>query len=398
MIQSDFRTWMLPEGVVESLPSDAEKLSALEQIAIELFSRWGYQYVRPPLLEYVDTFLTGNNTNNLAQQTIQIKDQKSSKQLGFRSDFTPQIARMDAHYLKTSGVARYAYAGEVVRNYPAGHGSARNPTIVGAELLGSASHQADIEIVNLLIHYLDALSLPSYTIELGNVDIVVELLDSFNTKTSHYPLFFDALAKKDKEKLEKLSQQCQLTSWQTNQLKQLIRLYGEEDIIAEGLAFFSQSPTVIEEINRLKKTLSTLKKQHPSVAFHIDFADVHGYGYHNGLIFSAYTKGVWQAIARGGRYDSFGNHFEKQTTLRPSTGFSCHLDLLANQFTLPQKQQYIVACELDSEENPVLTSTINTLRQQGHIVIALFDDNLSINRTISHRLVKQATGFALEKI
>lgn len=398
MIQSDFRTWMLPEGVVESLPHDAEKLNTLEQIAITLFSRWGYQYVRPPLLEYVDTFLTGDNTNNLAQQTIQIKDQKSSKQLGFRSDFTPQIARMDAHYLKTSGVARYAYAGEVIRNYPAGHGSARNPAIVGAELLGSASHQADIEIVSLLIHYLDALQLPHYLIELGNVDIVVELLDSFHINHSYYPLFFDALAKKDKEKLKKLALQCQLDSSSIFQLKQLTRLYGGAEVILEGMDYFAQHEKVLEEINRLKKTVDTLKKQHPSIDFHIDFADVHGYGYHNGLIFSAYTPGVWQAIARGGRYDSFGNHFDKQAMLRPSTGFSCHLNLLAGQFTLPQKKTHVIACTFDPTDNPILAQTINTLRQQGHSVITLFDDNPSINRTISHHLVKQGDDFVLEQI
>lgn len=192
-MHNSFRTWMLPEGVVEALPEEAEKLNALTQTALDTFSRWGYQPLRPPIIEYADTFIGGGRSDNLVEQTIQFKDQKSGKQLGFRADMTPQIARIDAHYLKTDKVARYAYAGEVVRSYPTGHGSARNPTVIGAELLGSASQQADTEIVNLLIAFLSQLDLPDITIELGNVDIVAELLTEAGLEESQFAQFLNPL-------------------------------------------------------------------------------------------------------------------------------------------------------------------------------------------------------------
>ncbi len=139
-MQNLFRTWMLPEGVVEALPAEAEKLNQLTQTALDGFARWGYQPLRPPIMEYADTFINHPHSDNLSAQTIQFKDPKSGRQLGLRADMTPQIARLDAHYLSTDKVARYAYAGELVRSYPTGRGSVRNPTVVGAELLGRKSN------------------------------------------------------------------------------------------------------------------------------------------------------------------------------------------------------------------------------------------------------------------
>lgn len=396
-MQNSFRTWMLPEGVVESLPKEAEKLNVLEQIALTTFSRWGYQPLRPPIMEYANTFLADDHSGNLARQTIQFKDQKSGKQLGFRSDFTPQIARIDAHYLKTNNIARYAYAGEVVRSYPAGHGSARNPFVIGVELLGSASHQADIEIVSLLINYLDTLALPNYIIELGNVDIAVELLGVFGVQDNDYHLFFDALAIKDNEKLAKLAEKNQLSPEQTTQLQQLTQLYGGAETIDNGLTIFANQANVVAEIERLNNTLTTLQKQHPHITFHIDFSDVHGYGYHNGLIFSAYTDGIWQPIARGGRYDSYGNHFNGQSSIRPSIGFSCHLNLIATQFNLPTADSKTIVCRLNPEHQS-LANYIQTLRQQGHTVIMQFDDDISPNQSCTHTIVQNTEGFELQAI
>lgn len=401
-MQSSFRTWMLPEGVVESLPREAQKLNTLEQIALTTFSRWGYQPLRPPIMEYADTFLGGNNTDNLSEQTIQFKDQKSGKQLGFRSDFTPQIARMDAHYLKTDNVSRYTYAGEAVRSYPAGHGSARNPSVIGAELLGSASPQADIEIVSLLIDYLDNIQLSHYIIELGNVDIVIELLRAFGIADAHYSLFFDALAKKDCEKLAKLGKQNSISEAEILLLQALTRQYGGAEIIDSGLEQFAAYPSVVSEIQRLQDTLENLKKLHPHIGFHIDFSDVHGYGYHNGLIFSAYIDGVWQAIARGGRYDSFGNHFDGKTDVRPSIGFSCSLNLIATRFQLPNDDRKVIICTLDPTDDIKLMQYIQTLRQQGHTVIMQFDDDIAPGQTATHHVIHvgehKQDGFALQAV
>lgn len=404
-MRNQFRTWMLPEGVVEALPTEAEKLNRLTQIALDSFARWGYQPLRPPIMEFADTFIAGNHNDNLVAQTIQFKDQKSGKQLGFRADMTPQIARIDAHYLSTDKVARYAYAGELVRSYPAGHGSARNPSVIGAELLGSDSRQADIEIVSLLIDFLNKIELPKVIIELGNVDIVVELLSALGIDDSQYPLLFEALATKDKERLHELAQRNTLTSAQANSLSSLTQFYGDSHTLVTVAENFASYPAVIREINHLQDITQTLQARYPDSIFHMDLADVHGYGYHNGLIFSAYVDGVWQAIARGGRYDGFGNDFHEKATVRPSTGFSCWLNLISPLIAEQPNHARVIACALsDSDDSSELNQFVANLRAQGDIVIAVFTDSKHSteqgnqgqpNRECTHEIIRTGAGLTL---
>lgn len=389
-MRSSLRAWMLPEGIVEALPRDAEKLNQLEQIALSTFSRWGYLPLRPPMMEYADTFVGGEFSDNLAAQTIQFKDQKSGKQLGFRADITPQIARIDAHYLKTHYVARYAYAGEVVRSYPAGHGSARNPSVVGAELLGSGSHQADIEIVSLLIEYLRNIQLPEVIIELGNVDIAVELLRCLGVAESQYPLFFEALATKDTERLSLLAARNEVVD--DSQLLLLTQLYGDLSVIATAEEYFAASPSVLLEIQRLKAIAEQLQKSYPETIFHIDFSDVHGYGYHNGLIFAAYVSGVWQAVARGGRYDSFGRHLTDST--RPSTGFSCDLNLLVGLVCDTMPTHRVIVCRHDVSDDK-LTQYVRELRAQGDVVVCVFDDGVDCDIAYNYEIIRTANDFTV---
>lgn len=391
MMHSSFRPWMLPEGVIESLPAEAEKLNTLSHTALSIFSRWGYQPLRPPMMEYADTFTGHNHSDDLAEQTIQFKDQKSGKQIGLRPDITPQIARIDAHYLPTDQVARYGYAGEVLRSYPANHGSSRNPSVVGAELLGSASQQADIEIVSLLISYLESLELPPLTIELGNIDIVIELLTSAGLDESQFPPFFDSLAIKDKEKLTTLCAREQLSQRDAQCLVAMTECYGDDAVLAQAMTIFDNHPAVLAEIKRLNNITAELKQQHNAITFHVDLADVRGYGYHNGLIFSAYVNGVWQAIARGGRYDSFGNHFGDEYHLRPSTGFSCNLNLLAPLLPASNAGR-IIACDLPYSST-ALAQYLADLRTRGDTVIQLFDDGSGTNRNCTHKIVQTVHGF-----
>lgn len=389
-MRSSLRAWMLPEGVVEALPRDAEKLNQLEQTALSTFARWGYLPLRPPMMEYADTFVGGEFSDNLAAQTIQFKDQKSGKQLGFRADITPQIARIDAHYLKTHRVARYAYTGEVVRSYPTGHGSARNPSVVGAELLGSGSHQADIEIVSLLIEYLRNIQLPEMIIELGNVDIAVELLRCLGVSELQYPLFFEALATKDTERLSLLANRNEVAD--ASQLLLLTQLYGDLSTIAIAEEHFAASPSVLLEIQRLKTIAEQLQKSYRETNFHVDFSDVHGYGYHNGLIFAAYVKGVWQAVARDGRYDSFGRHLADSA--RPSTGFSCDLNLLAGLVKDPVATHRVIVCHHDVSDEK-LAHYIRELRKQGDVVVCVFDDGVDCDIVCSHEIIQTANAFAV---
>ena len=129
--------WLLPENIADVLPSEARHIENLRRSLLDLFRRFGYELVIPPLIEYIDSLLTGSG-RDLGGTTFQLVDQLSGRTLGVRADMTPQVARIDAHLLNRVGVTRLCYSGSALHARPAGVFASREPLQIGAELYGHA--------------------------------------------------------------------------------------------------------------------------------------------------------------------------------------------------------------------------------------------------------------------
>ena len=113
------RNWLLPENIEDMLPPEAERIERMRAKLLELFRVHGYQLVIPPMLEYVESLLTGTG-HDLDLRTFKLVDQLSGRTMGLRADITPQVARIDAHLLNRKGVTRLCYAGSVLHTRPRG--------------------------------------------------------------------------------------------------------------------------------------------------------------------------------------------------------------------------------------------------------------------------------------
>jgi ATP phosphoribosyltransferase regulatory subunit len=143
------RRWLLPEAIEDVLPRDAARIEALRRALLDEFSGNGYEFVIPPMLEYVESLLTGSG-HDLDLRTFKLVDQLSGRSMGLRADITPQVARIDAHLLNRKGVTRLCYCGSALHTLPAGFNATREPLQIGAELYGHAGIEADIEVIRLL--------------------------------------------------------------------------------------------------------------------------------------------------------------------------------------------------------------------------------------------------------
>src|SRR5689334_25349073 len=114
-----------------------------------LFRVHGYELVIPPMLEYLESLLTGTG-HDLDLRTFKVVDQLSGRMMGLRADITPQVARIDAHLLNRKGVTRLCYCGSVLHTRPAAPGATREPIQIGAEMYGEAGVAADVEMLELL--------------------------------------------------------------------------------------------------------------------------------------------------------------------------------------------------------------------------------------------------------
>ena len=161
------RRWLLPEHIEDVLPAEARAIERLRRRILDLFESYGYELVAPPLLEYLESLLSGTG-RDLDLATFKLVDQLSGRMLGLRADHTPQVARIDAHLLNREGTVRLCYCGSVLHTVPAGMTKMREPIQIGAELYGHAGIEADVEIVRLMIESLHRAGIERVHVDLGN--------------------------------------------------------------------------------------------------------------------------------------------------------------------------------------------------------------------------------------
>src|SRR5213080_2095158 len=144
------RRWLLPEHIEDVLPAEARAIERLRRAILDLFEAHGYELVAPPLLEYLESLLSGTG-RDLDLATFKLTDRLSGRLMGVRADHTPQVARIDAHLLNRQGVARLCYCGSVLHARPASPLATREPLQFGAEIYGHGGLEADLEIQDLAL-------------------------------------------------------------------------------------------------------------------------------------------------------------------------------------------------------------------------------------------------------
>ncbi|NND81535.1 MAG: ATP phosphoribosyltransferase regulatory subunit [Gammaproteobacteria bacterium] len=316
--------WLLPEGVEEILPAEALKLEQLRRAILDDLQGRDFQLVMPPVMEFVDALLTGTG-EELDTQTYKFMDQNSHRMLGIRADMTPQIARIDAHYLADQDVNRLCYAGTVLRTQPEEMGGQRELLQIGAELFGVADESADIEIIDAMLQCLALSCQSQVTLSLGHVGIYRALLEAQEAHdraltASQISQLFDVLLRKSSPDLQAMSDVID-----TSQFDILLQLQGGPEVIEEASSSLTGEAEIGQCLAQLQAVVAHLQSAHPEVQIHIDLADVFGYRYHTGLKFSAYVAERGRTVAKGGRYDRIGEQFGRA---RPATGFSADLKTL----------------------------------------------------------------------
>lgn len=348
--------WVLPEYFQDVLPPEADKLERLRRQLLDVFRLHGYQLVVPPLVEYLDSLLTGAG-QDLRLRTFKLVDQLSGRTLGVRADMTPQVARIDAHLLNRQGVSRLCYCGAVAHTLPASLTASREPIQLGAELYGHAGIEADIEIIRLLAEVLRIAEVPTSRIDLGHVGLFRALVGRAALDDEAVRELFDLLQAKDVPTLaERLAP---LDATVKAALLALPRLYGDASILTEARRVLPDWPDVVAALDELDRIATAL----PGLPISVDLADLRGYHYHSGVVFAAYGAHSPSALALGGRYDAVGQAFGRG---RPATGFSLDLRELAQRLPAPDLPGAILAPVAGAAG---LEDAVRALRARGEIVV-----------------------------
>ncbi len=358
--------WLLPEGIEEVLPQQAEHLERLRRDLLDLFHGWGYELVIPPLIEYLESLLIGTG-DDLDVQTFKLIDQLTGRLMGVRADMTPQVARIDAHRLKREAPTRLCYIDTVLRTYPSGFTRSRSPLQIGAELYGHAGIESDVEVLHLMVEMLAATGVKQAHIDLGHVGIFRALTHDAGLEREQEMALFNALQRKAKPEIEELLAQLAMSQEQRRRLTCLVDLNGGEEVLAEASAALSNAGDRVQAaLDNLRQIAALARRRMPSIPLHFDLAELRGYHYQTGLVYAAFVPGHGQEIARGGRYDDIGKVFGRA---RPATGFSADLNTLISLSAATPYQVRAILAPDDNADDQNLQALVRELRQRGERVI-----------------------------
>ncbi len=383
-------TWLLPDGVADVLPEQAQVIETLRREALDFLASRGYQLVYTPFIEYIESLSSLSESNqDLDLATFKVIDQLSGRLLGVRADMTPQVARIDAHVHPVEGIARYCYAGTVLHTKPQGFNTTRAPLQLGAELFGSDSIDADVEMIDVMLNLLKTASFEDgIHLDLGHVGLFRSLVKHAGLTKAVENQLSDLYQRKALPELAEFTQELKFGA----DFYALGRYSSDLGALEANLsAEIIADPAFKQAFDAVKTTRSEIQARWPNLHIGIDVVELRSYHYHTGLMYAVYAPNRAAPLAQGGRYDGIGEHFGRA---RPATGFSCDLYALsAGQF---QQVQQVVA---PKGTDKALLDAIAAVRAQGLSVIQLLgNDDLNSIPFATHQLVNKANEWTVEQI
>ena len=356
------KNWTQLEGVEQILPDDSWELEQKRRSLLDCLYRNGYELVVPPLADFLESLLRGTN-GDLDVLTVKSPDHMSGRLFGIRADMTPQVAQMAAMHMPVQETSvRLCYFGSTLLARPLNIGGTREQLQYGAELFGSESPDADCEVIRLMVETLRVAGAESVFLSIGHVGIFDEIYQRLALGDEFEEEVLSILQRKSKPDFELFAKMNNISDENLQLVLTLTELNGSiQEFEAAQKTLIGLSESLDNKLSEFALILEKVSKQNKNLALHFDFAQVGGYRYHTGVVFSAYVPGYGQAVSKGGRYDSVMSAYG---TPCPATGFSGDLKLLLQGNQTRSKKPILV--QLNS--NPP-DSEIEKLFAEGERII-----------------------------
>lgn len=358
---------LTPEGVRDLLPGPAGQKRVLENRIQSVFGRWGYSEVSTPAFEYSANF-AGEMKADLEDKVYRFPDERG-RTLVLRPDFTLPLARVAATYLANGPLPlRLCYSGHIYRYASGQQGKQREVMQAGVELIGSGCAGSDAEVIALAADTLQELGLGEFTLCLGHVGFLENLLTAYEVGLEDRDKITDYFNKKDFVSLKTLVQGLAIADAAKDAILQVPGLRGGNEVLEKAAALVPGGAA--DEPLRILEEVWNVLKDYGTTRFAIlDLGLVRMLDYYTGMVFEGYTGGLGYAICGGGRYDQLLEHFGPQM---PAVGFALNLDHL---ITVLQRQKQlrlpdvpVLAAYRDGGRAAAVTSA-QSLRREGVAVM-----------------------------
>ncbi|MGB4106514.1 MAG: ATP phosphoribosyltransferase regulatory subunit [Alphaproteobacteria bacterium] len=348
---------LLPNGFVDLLPPVAEHEYRAAGKMMMIFASFGYQRVKPPMLEFEESLFAPGPGESMIDDTFRVMDPVSRRMMGVRSDITPQIARIACSRLgKEPRPLRLCYANDVLRTKAGQQRTERQFCQVGCEIVGDTGIETDIESCVVALVGLKEIGVENITIDLSFPCIVGELLDRHKVDEDDRAKIKKVLESRAVDRLKGHNKKL------VDALSKLAKAAGPGEKALKALAALGDFKPDIRKLetihNGIARALNEL--EFDDVKITIDSIETRGFKYHSGLGFTIFAAGVSGEIGRGGRYDI---HFGGQDPVESACGFTLYMDTVRKAMPPAPKRKTVA---VNAAED---WSAIRAEQRNGTIVI-----------------------------
>ena len=314
---------LLPAGLPDVLPPEAVHEAVLVGRLMKAFAGHGYQRVKPPLVEFEESLLSGTGAG-LAKQTFRVMDPASQRMMAIRPDMTPQVARIaTTRLVHVARPLRLSYAGQVLRVKGSQLRAERQFGQVGCELIGSLAPEADAEVILLAAGALAEVGVNDLSVDLCVPTLVPTLCKAWGLSDSDSHRLREALDRKDAAEVAAVGGEA------ARVLGRLMAAAGAADRAVAVLAGMELPAGAGHDRERLARVVQLIREAAPSLMVTVDLVEYRGFEYQSGVSFTLFSRGVGGELGHGGRYRA-GQAGE------PGTGFTLYTDTVIRAVPAPE--------------------------------------------------------------
>jgi ATP phosphoribosyltransferase regulatory subunit len=339
---------LLPEGLRDRLPPQAEAAAAILRAVLDSVSAHGYARVSPPLAEFEEE-LVGRLKSARSQDLLRFVDPVSQRTLALRPDITAQIGRIAT--TRMAGAARplrLSYGGPVLKLRATQLRPERELIQAGAELIGSDSVAAVIEIIQVAVEALGAAGVAGITLDLTLPDLVDALAAGpWPVAGAQVEAIKTALDAKDAASLSAPYLSLVTTAGPLSDALTKLRALSLGDVLETRLS-----------------AIEAIAAALPNVRITLDPTERHGFEYQSWIGFSLFGNGLTGEAGRGGSYTILHGDDREE----PAIGFSLYLDPLVDA-GLMQTEAKRIFLPQDGDRAAAVR-----LRDNGWVTVAAISD------------------------
>jgi len=352
------RNALLPAGLRDILPEDAAFEAETVERLMSAFAAHGYQRVKPPLIEFEESLLSGAGVA-VGHQTFRLMDPVSQRMMGVRADITPQISRIARTRLANEPrPLRLSYAGDVLRVRGSQLRPERQLTQVGAELVGSAAPEADAEIIVMAIRAIERTGIKALSVDLTVPRLVPQILGFFGIAAERERDVREALDRKDASAVALSAGEA------APALNALLKATGSALAGLEILQSADMPGEAAREVVPVARVAELLGEQAPEIQLTIDPVEHRGFEYHTGIGFTIFSRGPAAELAGGGRYRVRAGQDEDGER---ATGVTLYVDAIIGTLEKPDGARRVLMPIGSSPDR------VASLQEEGWVTVAALD-------------------------